>query len=477
MNPTRLPDEFWRDDNIFEDEYDSESGETAKHIYSVSQLNRDIRLILEDNFTPVWVEGEVSGLRVPASGHCYFILKDEQSQLKAVVFRREFRALRHPLREGDRIICSGRISLYEPRGEYQLIVSYLEPQGVGALWRAFNELKAKLEKEGLFAPGRKQKIPLLPRRIGIVTSPTGAAIRDLLQVIGRRLAAVEIVIFPVSVQGDRAAGEMVMAFERISSGWVGRLDTVILARGGGSYEDLAAFNDEALARAIAACPLPVISAVGHEIDFTIADFVADLRAPTPSAAAELAVPERRELEERLRQLQRRLLQNGRLRIIQARRRLQLPALALERVGERVVRLRQRLEEIGRFLPLRLAGRLRLAAGRLEYLDQRLRRLSPQSGVNRQREILEQLDQRLARALQGRLQGHRERCLGLEARLEAGSPLAILKRGYAVVEKENIPGVVSDSRKLQIGERLRLRFATGRALCRVEAIEPGAGERE
>jgi exodeoxyribonuclease VII large subunit len=472
MKSSLLPDDFWRDDD---DECPAVE-EDLRHIYSISQLNRDIRLILEDNFTPVWVEGEVSTLRTPASGHSYFTLKDATAQLRAVLFRGQKLGLRHPLREGERILCSGRISLYEPRGEYQLIVSYLEPQGVGALWRAFNELKAKLEKEGLFAPERKQKIPLLPRRIGIVTSPTGAAIRDLLQVIGRRLAAVEIVIFPVSVQGDRAAGEMVMA-ERISSGWVVRLDTVILARGGGAYEDLAAFNDEALARAIAACPLPVISAVGHEIDFTIADFVADLRAPTPSAAAELAVPERRELEERLRQLQRRLLQNGRLRIIQARRRLQLPALALERVGERVVRLRQRLEEIGRFLPLRLAGRLRLAAGRLEYLDQRLRRLSPQSGVNRQREILEQLDQRLARALQGRLQGHRERCLGLEARLEAGSPLAILKRGYAVVEKENIPGVVSDSRKLQIGERLRLRFATGRALCRVEAIEPGAGERE
>ncbi len=476
MTFQNLPDDFWGNDR--NDDFPG-AGQEQRFVYSVAELNRDIRLVLEDNFTPVWVEGEVSTLRTPASGHSYFTLKDSAAQLKAVLFRGWMARQRFALKEGERFLCQGRISLYEPRGEYQLIVERIEPQGRGELWRAFNELKERLEREGLFAPERKRPIPLLPRRIGIVTSPTGAAVRDLLQVIGRRFAAVGIVIFPVSVQGERAAAEMVAAFARIAAGWSERLDTVILARGGGSYEDLAPFNDETLARAIAACPVPVISAVGHEIDFTIADFVADLRAPTPSAAAELAVPDRRDLETRLHQLGQRLAQNGRLRILQARRRLQLPALALERFGERLARGRARLEELGRFLPARIRARLELEHRRYIYLEQRLSRLLPKPRIARGREELQGLGQRLEQALAYRLAAARERCRGLGARLEAGSPLAILRRGYAVIEKGDPPRSVVRVRELEAGDRIRLRLADGKALCRVEEVAesaPPAGRR-
>jgi exodeoxyribonuclease VII large subunit len=475
MNPTRLPDEFWRDDNIFEDEYDSESGETAKHIYSVSQLNRDIRLILEDNFTPVWVEGEVSGLRVPASGHCYFTLKDEQSQLKAVVFRREFRALRHPLREGDRIICSGRISLYEPRGEYQVIITSIEPKGLGDLWRAFNELKEKLEKEGLFAPERKKRIPFLPRRIAVVTSATGAAIRDVLQIVRRRFAGVEVIIFPVSVQGERAPSEIIAAFRRLSEKWGRGVDTVILTRGGGAYEDLVAFNDEGVARAVAECAIPVISAVGHEIDFTIVDFVADLRAPTPSAAAELAVPDRRELEERLRQLRQRLLQNGRFRVVRERRRLQLMSLALERTVDAVERQRHIFRDLEHRFQTALAARFRLLRQELGNYGRQLERASPLVRTTAARKELEYLTQRSRQAIRHSLEREHERLQALYDRLKSASPRAVMERGYAVVEKSGRSGAVSDSSELAPGDRLDLTFARGRARAMVEEVFPATGK--
>jgi exodeoxyribonuclease VII large subunit len=475
MNPTRLPDEFWRDDNIFEDEYDSESGETARHIYSVSQLNRDIRLILEDNFTPVWVEGEVSGLRVPASGHCYFTLKDEQSQLKAVVFRREFRALRHPLREGDRIICSGRISLYEPRGEYQVIITSIEPKGLGDLWRAFNELKEKLEKDGLFAPERKKRIPFLPRRIAVVTSATGAAIRDVLQIVRRRFAGVEGIIFPVSVQGERAPSEIIAAFRRLSEKWGRGVDTVILTRGGGAYEDLVAFNDEGVARAVAECAIPVISAVGHEIDFTIVDFVADLRAPTPSAAAELAVPDRRELEERLRQLRQRLLQNGRFRVVRERRRLQLMSLALERTVDAVERQRHIFRDLEHRFQTALTARFRLLRQELGNYGRQLERASPLVRTTAARKELEYLTQRSRQAIRHNLEREHERLQALYDRLKSASPRAVMERGYAVVEKSGRSGAVSDSSELTPGDRLDLTFARGRARAMVEEVFPATGK--
>ena len=264
-----------------------------RKVYTVSELTKKIRETLEVNFDLIWVTGEISNLRTPSSGHYYFTLKDKESQIKAVLFRPQLRFLKFLPQDGMDIICYGRLTVYEKRGEYQIIIEYLEPKGIGALSFAFEQLKEKLSKEGLFDQAHKKPIPFLPKRIGIITSPTGAAIRDMIQIIGRRFSNLEIYIYPVRVQGEEAPSEIVKAIYEMNQ-W-GKVDVIILGRGGGSLEDLWAFNTEEVARAIFDSKIPIISAVGHEIDFTIADFVADLRAPTPSAAAELVVPDRTEI--------------------------------------------------------------------------------------------------------------------------------------------------------------------------------------
>ncbi len=464
MTSLQLPDEFWLDDRAFDDD------EESRHVYSVSQLNGDIRLILEDNFTPVWVEGEISTLRTPASGHSYFTLKDERSQLKAVLFRRQRTALQYQPQEGDRVLCNGRISLYEPRGDYQIIVSSLELQGVGELWRAFTKLKEKLEREGLFKPERKKTIPQLPRTLALITSATGAAVHDILQVVRRRFAGVEIIVVPVTVQGERAAGEIVAALERVNRYWHERIDTVILARGGGSYEDLQPFNDELVARAIAAGTIPLISAVGHEIDFTIADFVADLRAPTPSAAAELVIANRSEIVDRLHHLHQRLAQIGRYRITQERRRLQMLALALERGGETVLLRRQNFVELKARFGTAMLSRLRLVRQNLKICEYRLEQASPGLRVKPLFAEIDLQEQRLKQAMRYLLAGKRQLITAHSDRLKAGSPLAVLARGYSVVEKIENNKVVSKSSDLAVGDQLRLRLHQGQAWCRVEKID-------
>jgi len=264
-----------------------------KKILTVSELTLNIKGHLEEGFRELWVEGEISNFRSPASGHYYFTLKDDKSQIRAVVFRFMGRSLKFEPKDGLSVICRGRITVYEPRGEYQLILDYMEPKGIGALQLAFEQLKEKLAKEGLFDPAHKKLLPLLPQKIGIVTSPTGAAIRDLLTVIGRRFSNVEILINPVKVQGEGAHQEIAKSIYELNG--IPGIDVIIITRGGGSLEDLWSFNEEIVARAIYRSSIPVISAVGHEIDFTIADFVADLRAPTPSAAGELVVRDKAEL--------------------------------------------------------------------------------------------------------------------------------------------------------------------------------------
>ncbi len=260
---------------------------TGKKIYSVSEITHEIKVLLEGRFPGVWVEGEISNIRKPGSGHVYFTLKDEGSQLQAVLYRSQFSRSKFDLKDGLQVIAFGDVSVYAKGGRYQITVAEIEPKGLGALQLAFEQLKQRLAKEGLFAPEKKKRIPLLPERIGIVTSPTGAAIRDILTVIERRFANVRILISPVRVQGETAAGEIAAAIDGFNSR--ADVDVIIVTRGGGSLEDLWAFNEEAVARAIAGSHIPVISAVGHEIDFTISDFVADLRVPTPSAAAERAI--------------------------------------------------------------------------------------------------------------------------------------------------------------------------------------------
>ena len=275
-----------------------------KHIYSIAEITRNIRQILEMNFSGLWVEGEVSNVRAPSSGHLYFTLKDAESQLKCVMFRHRNQFLKFDLKDGLQIIAHGEITVYEKRGDYQLLADTLEPKGRGALQLAFEQLKEKLEKEGLFSNEHKKPIPLLPMRIGVVTSPTGAAIRDILNVTGRRFSRSEILINPVRVQGEGAAEEIARAIQEFDE--MGNVDVLIVGRGGGSIEDLWAFNEEIVARSIFRCRIPVISAVGHEIDYTISDFTADLRAPTPSVAAELVVAEGEKLTERIRTAEERI---------------------------------------------------------------------------------------------------------------------------------------------------------------------------
>ncbi len=464
MNSLKLPDEFWLEDSGQSDDYDE-----TRHIYSVSQLNGDIRLVIEDNFTPVWVEGEISSLRTPASGHVYFTLKDDRSQLKAVFFRRQQRTLPYQPQEGDRVLCNGRISLYEPRGEYQIIVSTIELQGMGGLWRAFTQLKEKLMREGLFDTDRKKKIPLLPRTLALITSATGAAVHDILQVIRRRFAGVEIMVVPVMVQGERAATEIVAALDLVSHYWRDRIDTVILTRGGGSYEDLQPFNDERVARAIAACAIPLISAVGHEIDFTIADFVADLRAPTPSAAAELVIANQSEMVDRLHHLRQRLQQIGRYRITQERRRLQMLGLALDRGSEAVLLRRQDFIELKIRFRTAMLSRLRLVRENLKIHELRLGQVSPLVRIKPLAYEINSQEQRFGQAIRHLLAGKRQSITAQSDRLKAASPLAVLARGYTVVEKVDNHQVVSKSDDLVVGEQLRLRLHQGGAVCRVEAV--------
>src|SRR5215831_17373847 len=266
-------------------------------VLTVSEVTERIKIVLEDTFFDLWVEGEISNLRTPSSGHTYLTLKDEQGQLRAILFKMQRRYLRFDPKDGMLVIVRGRISLYEPRGEYQLVIDYMEPKGIGALQIAFEQLKARLAQAGLFDPARKRPLPVLPRCIGIVTSPTGAVIRDMLQILRRRFANLHVCIYPVRVQGDGAAEEIARAIEALN-GNLG-VEVIIVARGGGSLEDLWAFNEESVARAIYQSRMPVISAVGHEIDFTIADFVADVRAPTPSAAAEILAPDILKLQDEL----------------------------------------------------------------------------------------------------------------------------------------------------------------------------------
>ena len=272
--------------------------EDGRKIYTVSELNREIKIVLEDTYPDIWVEGEISNFKTYSSGHMYFSMKDEESQVSAVIWQGIGRSFKFKPEDGLKIIARGRVSSYPKRGEYQFLISYIEPAGKGALQLAFEQLKKKLEQEGLFSPERKKPIPVLPQKIGIVTSPTGAAIRDMLSVLGRRFANIEVLIYPVRVQGDEAKEDISQAISYLNKHYPG-LDVLLIGRGGGSLEDLWAFNEEIVARAIAGSRIPVISAVGHETDFTISDFVADLRAPTPSAAAELVVKNKVELAEKI----------------------------------------------------------------------------------------------------------------------------------------------------------------------------------
>jgi exodeoxyribonuclease VII large subunit len=417
---------------------------SERKVLTVSELTERLRRMVEEQFPAVWVEGEISNFRLYGSGHAYFTLKDEGAQVRAVLFRTRMRRLRFEPGDGQHVLAFGSLEVYAQRGEYQLVVELLEPRGLGALQLAFEQLKTRLGAEGLFEPARKRALPRFPRKIGIVTSPSGAAIRDMLRVIGRRFAGLQIVIAPARVQGDGAAEEIARGLADLNS--LGDVDVVIVGRGGGSLEDLWAFNEEVVARAIAASKVPVISAVGHEVDFTISDFVADLRAPTPSAAAELVVREKQALVEQVASLQARLDRA-------AKRPLGTLVRRVDDVRARLARAEH------------VAARRRRHA--LELLTARLRAASPFARLSSWRHRLQRGDARLHGAMTAATTRARHRLQHAVGRLDSLSPLAVLARGYSLALGPT-GHVLTSARAVQAGEAVRLLLSEGSLDCRVEA---------
>jgi exodeoxyribonuclease VII large subunit len=433
--------------------------------YTVAQLSARIRDLLGSEFDDIWVAGEISGVRTVSSGHCYFTLKDQNAQIRCACFRASLRYLKFKPQDGVAVLARGHIDLYEARGEYQLLVEALEPQGHGALQFAFEQLKRKLAEEGLFEAARKRAIPRLPRRIGIVTSPTGAVIRDITQILSRRFPGLHIRLYPALVQGEGSIDAVCRAIEYFSnSNWP---DVVILARGGGSLEDLWTFNEEAVARAIVACSVPVISAIGHETDFTIADFVADLRAPTPSAAAELVICTREQLLEQVGVSEHKLVQSVRYRLAMAARRLHNQGVerASAVVHRNIGRLQQRVDELEYRLRERITSRQAGCGKRLEELATRLRSLDLRLRFAAARRRLEAAETALAQLARLRLTRAQGSLKPLLAHLTQLSPLKILERGYAIVS--NPAGqIVKEPAEAPAGSEVNIRLAKGALAAKI-----------
>src|SRR5690554_1814904 len=442
--------------------------DTRPRALTVSELNHQARHLLESSFMQVWVEGELSGFSRPSSGHWYFSLKDQKCQIRCAMFRGANQRIRTLPREGDQIRIRGKVTLYENRGDFQIIVEHLEPAGLGALQQAFEALKARLQSEGLFDPARKKPIPATPRHIGVITSPTGAAIHDILTVLKRRCPAIPITLYPTAVQGQAATADIVQAIDRAQRH--GLADVLIIGRGGGSLEDLWCFNEEAVARAIAACAIPTVSAVGHEVDVTIADFVADLRAPTPSAAAEKISPDREELLRRLSQFELRLFSQIRNRLRQQQQALENLTKRLKHPGHRLQEQAQRRDELE--LRLRQAQKRLLERHRqqVEGLRLRLRSRSPLNLIRLARQQSQNLRERLERATLHGLQQRRQRIEQAAHGLHAISPLATLGRGYSILLTEQ-QRAVRQQDEVQPGDRLEARLQHGRLWVRVEEGQP------
>jgi len=437
---------------------------------TVSQLTDRIQGVLETEFLDVWVEGEISNLKLAPSGHYYFSLKDERAQIDAVLFRNDARLVRFKPADGMKVLARGGLRIYPQRGRYQVQVQVLEPLGKGSLQQAFEELKQKLEAEGLFDARRKRPLPMLPRRIGVVTSPGGAVLKDILRVLRSRYANLEVLVYPALVQGDGAWFEIAQGIRVLNR--VGGLDVIVLARGGGSLEDLWAFNEEGVARAIAASKLPVISAVGHETDFTIADFVADLRAATPSAAAERVVQAKEELQARVKALDERRTAALRLRLARVRARVEAAAahrvFAAERGRLRI--LAQRTDELARRSETGLLRGVERGRAHARRLRERLEAFRLDRQLAARRERLERHRDRLAVLFRAEGERRRARLGRLAASLDGLSPLAVLGRGYALVWQEARGRLVRDAAEVDAGDALRIRLHRGALVARVEAKE-------
>ena len=437
-------------------------------VYTVTELTTSIRATLEHAFPDVWVEGEVSNLRIPSSGHVYFSLNDEESQIRAVLFRRQAAALPFKVENGLTVLARGRVSVYEPRGDYQLLLEYLEPKGIGALQLAFEQLKRRFEQEGLFDPARKRPIPFLPRRVGVITSGTGAALHDIVTVVHRRCPVIRLRLFPVAVQGPGAAQQIAEAV-RLANQQTD-LDVLIVGRGGGSWEDLWSFNEEVVVRAIAGSRIPVISAVGHEIDFTLSDFVADSRAPTPSAAAESISPVLVDLLEGLREKNARLGQTMRGTLTGHRNQVALALSRLPVPSQILQRQVQRVDELGFRLGSGIRAMLAAVRPRLAALAAGLERAGPGQSWQRGSLMLPQLLRRLSRAMPWVLTEKKHRLRTVTGALDTLSPLSVLSRGYSILETDPGGTIVKDAQAVQVGDRIQARLAEGRLSCLVERTE-------
>ncbi|MCY1348547.1 Exodeoxyribonuclease 7 large subunit [compost metagenome] len=434
-----------------------------REVLTVSQLNQRARHLLEDVFPQVWVEGEISNLARPASGHLYFTLKDAQAQVRCALFRQNALRVRQALRDGLAVRVRGKVSLFEGRGDYQLIADAVEPAGDGALRLAFEALKEKLAAEGLFAAERKRPLPAHPQRIGIVSSPTGAVIRDIISVFRRRAPQVQLTLIPTAVQGFDATAQIVRALALADAQG---FDALILARGGGSLEDLWCFNEEAVARAVAACRTPIVSAVGHETDVSISDFVADVRAPTPSAAAELLAPDASDLQQRLDGLRRRLVLRMREHLTRERLRLDGLFRRLRHPGERLRQQAQRLDDLDMRLRRAFERQLQVRHERLARLDTRLAAQHPGRTLALLRQRLESLAERLPRAARNAIKERRQKLDALAQTLHVVSPLATLGRGYSILLDERGQAIRAAS-QTRPGQRLKARLAEGELDVRVE----------
>jgi exodeoxyribonuclease VII large subunit len=440
----------------------------TRDVYTPSRLTLEVRALLEAGFPLLWLEGEIGNLTAAASGHIYFTLKDSRAQVRCVMFRSRASLLRERPRTGDQVLLRARVSFYEDRGEFQLLVEHLGPAGDGALRRALEERKARLAAEGLFDLDRKRPLPALPRRLVLVTSPRGAAVHDVLTTLARRWPATEVLVLPVLVQGDGAVAAIVNAIDTASENALG--DALLLVRGGGSLEDLAAFNDEAVVRALARCTLPTVVGVGHEVDFSLADLVADQRAPTPTAAAELVVPDRAEWLAALAQRQRRLLRAVQHQLERQQQRVDYLTRRLVHPGERLRRLGDDLARLQRRLGLATNACLARRRERQERALLRLRAASPARRITAAAGRLDAAAGRLTRGQAVLLRARGEALASAAARLHALSPLATLGRGYAIVSRPPDLAVVHSAAQLAVGDRVRLRLGAGAAEARLERID-------
>lgn len=441
----------------------------TQKIYSVSELNRETAALLGKHFWSILVEGEISNLSIPASGHCYFTLKDANAQVRCAMFRGHHRHQPFKPENGKQVVIKAQVSLYEPRGDFQLIVEHMEESGDGALRRAFDALKLKLSEEGLFSVAHKKSLPVLPKTIGVITSPTGAAIRDILSVLRRRFPAIPVILYPVAVQGENAKHEIAKAIGTANS--LKQCDVLIVARGGGSLEDLWAFNEEMVARAIYASRIPIISGVGHETDVTIADFAADFRAPTPSAAAEHATPDQHQWFNKFSEIENRLLQHAQRQLRQLQQKLDWldGRLRQQHPEQKLIRNRQQLGAVEIRLKRAFQHKLALEQKSVENLLTRFRLCTPTLLIQRNRDRYANLNTRLIAAMELRLKDLNRQLVNTSHTLNTVSPLATLNRGYALATEQVSGLIIRSTASLKVGDKVQTRLAKGKFISQIEKL--------